>query len=82
MPSDVSMWMHQTMKGMRDRHGNPIPNAHLIGLYHRICKMLYYRIKPIFVFDGGVPLLKKQTIVSFFLRIHYFSYFRLIVLKW
>ena len=51
---------------MRDRHGNPIPNAHLVGLFNRVCKLLYYRIKPVFVFDGGVPHLKKKTLV----RIH------------
>ncbi|KAK3605617.1 hypothetical protein CHS0354_027283 [Potamilus streckersoni] len=59
---DVSVWLHQLAKGMRDREGNPLPNAHLQGLFTRICKLLYYRIKPIFVFDGGVPELKKQTL--------------------
>ena len=58
------MWLHQLTKGMRDQQGNPVPNAHLVGLYHRICKLLYYRIKPVFVFDGGVPVLKKQTIAA------------------
>ncbi|ESP01727.1 hypothetical protein LOTGIDRAFT_172484 [Lottia gigantea] len=61
---DVSLWLHQTMKGMRDKDGNPLPNAHLYGLFSRICKLLFYRIKPVFVFDGGVPTLKKQTLVS------------------
>eukprot|EP00106_Octopus_bimaculoides_P002419 XP_014769861.1 PREDICTED: DNA repair protein complementing XP-G cells-like [Octopus bimaculoides] len=59
---DVSLWLHQAAKGMRDRSGNPIPNAHLIVLFNRVCKLLYYRIKPIFVFDGGVPVLKWQTL--------------------
>ena len=62
--SDVSVWLHQLSKGMRDSSGNPLANAHLHGLFTRICKLLYYRIKPVFVFDGGVPLLKKQTLVS------------------
>ena len=48
---------------MRDKHGNPVPNAHLVGLFNRVCKLLYYRIKPVFVFDGGVPHLKKKTLV-------------------
>jgi DNA excision repair protein ERCC-5 len=61
---DVSMWMHQSSKGLRDRHGNPLPNAHLIGLFRRLCKLMFYHIKPIVVFDGGVPLLKRQTLVS------------------
>ncbi|KAL3847457.1 hypothetical protein ACJMK2_018363 [Sinanodonta woodiana] len=59
---DISVWLHQLAKGMRDSEGNPLPNAHLQGLFTRICKLLYYRIKPIFVFDGGVPELKKQTL--------------------
>ncbi|KAL4220671.1 nucleotide-excision repair [Mactra antiquata] len=61
---DVSVWLHQLSKGMRDSSGNPVANAHLHGLFTRICKLLYYRIKPIFVFDGGVPALKKQTLAS------------------
>lgn len=44
---------------MRDREGNPIPNAHLSVLFNRICKLLYYRIKPVFVFDGAAPTIKK-----------------------
>ncbi|XP_076762317.1 rad2 superfamily protein mus201 [Xylocopa sonorina] len=61
---DISIWIHQVLQGYQDRFGNPKPNAHLIGLFHRICKLLYYKIKPVFVFDGGVPMLKKDTIAS------------------
>ncbi|XP_052784458.1 DNA excision repair protein ERCC-5-like [Mya arenaria] len=61
---DVSVWLHQLSKGMRDGAGNPLPHAHLHGLFTRICKLLYYRIKPVFVFDGGVPMLKKQTLAA------------------
>merc|ERR550519_645862 len=39
-----------------------MPNAHLLGLYHRICKLLFYKIKPVFVFDGQAPQLKKDTL--------------------
>jgi DNA excision repair protein ERCC-5 len=48
---------------MKNKHGNTVPNAHLVLLFQRICKLLYYGIKPIFVFDGGVPELKKKTMV-------------------
>lgn len=61
---DVSIWIHQVLAGYQDRFGNPKPNAHLIGLFNRICKLLYYKIKPVFVFDGGVPMLKKATIAQ------------------
>merc|ERR1719186_91118 len=39
-----------------------MPNAHLLGLYHRICKLLFYKIKPVFVFDGPAPPLKRETL--------------------
>ncbi|XP_063932075.1 DNA excision repair protein ERCC-5 homolog [Zophobas morio] len=59
---DVSIWLHQLVKGFQDSKGAALPNAHLLGIYHRVCKLLYFRIKPVFVFDGGVPVLKKNTI--------------------
>lgn len=63
-PSDISIWLHQVVKGFQDSNGATLPHAHLLGLFHRLCKLLYYRIKPVFVFDGGVPPLKRETIVS------------------
>ncbi|XP_052605304.1 DNA excision repair protein ERCC-5 isoform X2 [Peromyscus californicus insignis] len=41
-----------------------IENAHLLTLFHRLCKLLFFRIRPIFVFDGDAPLLKKQTLAK------------------
>ncbi|XP_060531638.1 DNA excision repair protein ERCC-5 homolog [Cylas formicarius] len=61
---DISLWLHQAVKGYQDSRGATVPNAHLLGIYHRVCKLLYFRIKPVFVFDGGVPALKRQTIVK------------------
>uniref|UniRef100_A0A182TUK7 XPG-I domain-containing protein n=1 Tax=Anopheles melas TaxID=34690 RepID=A0A182TUK7_9DIPT len=61
---DISIWLHQVVKGFQDSKGSALPNAHVLGLFHRLCKLMYYRIKPIFVFDGGAPLLKKQTIAK------------------
>uniref|UniRef100_A0A182WG84 XPG-I domain-containing protein n=1 Tax=Anopheles minimus TaxID=112268 RepID=A0A182WG84_9DIPT len=61
---DISIWLHQVIKGFQDSKGSALPNAHVLGLFHRLCKLMYYRIKPIFVFDGGVPMLKKQTIAK------------------
>nr|XP_019535864.2 DNA repair protein complementing XP-G cells homolog [Aedes albopictus] len=61
---DISIWLHQVIKGFQDSKGSSLPNAHILGLFHRLCKLMYYRIKPVFVFDGGVPVLKKQTIAK------------------
>ena len=51
----------QFIKAMRDERGEMLPNAHLIGFFRRICKLLYHRIRPVFVFDGATPILKKRT---------------------
>ncbi|KAG0209991.1 DNA repair protein rad2 [Mortierella sp. GBA30] len=61
---DASIWLHQFLRGMRDKEGQVIGNAHVIGFFRRICKLLYYNIKPIFVFDGGTPALKRLTILE------------------
>ncbi|KAI8877741.1 PIN domain-like protein [Backusella circina FSU 941] len=59
---DASIWIYQFIRSMRDKEGYPIRNAHLLGFFRRICKLLFYNIKPVFVFDGGVPVLKLSTI--------------------
>lgn len=56
--------MYQVIKGVQESDHGATTNGHLIVMFHRICKLLFYGIKPIFVFDGGVPELKKITIVS------------------
>ncbi|XP_060681773.1 DNA excision repair protein ERCC-5 isoform X2 [Hemiscyllium ocellatum] len=61
---DISIWLNQAVKGARDRHGDSVPNAHLLILLHRLCKLLFYRIRPVIVFDGKTPLLKKQTLTN------------------
>ena len=61
--ADVSLWLHQFVHGVVGSDGTPIHNGHLIGLFNRICKLLFFRIKPVFMFDGGVPALKQQTMV-------------------
>ncbi|KAI1287461.1 DNA excision repair protein ERCC-5 -like protein [Halotydeus destructor] len=59
---DASIWINQAIKGFRDNEGQSLPNAHLLGLYHRLCKLLYFKIKPVFVFDGTAPYLKQHTL--------------------
>ncbi|KAM9246777.1 DNA excision repair protein ERCC-5-like [Leptosomus discolor] len=60
----ISIWLNQAIKGARDRGGNSIQNAHLLTLFHRLCKLLFFRIRPVFVFDGEAPLLKRQTLAK------------------
>lgn len=59
---DASIWIYQFLKAVRDKEGHALRNSHVVGFFRRICKLLYLGIKPVFVFDGGAPVLKKQTI--------------------
>ncbi|KAK9741356.1 hypothetical protein RND81_03G099400 [Saponaria officinalis] len=61
---DASIWMVQFMKAMRDEKGEMVRNAHLLGFFRRICKLLFLRTKPVFVFDGGTPALKRRTVIA------------------
>ncbi|XP_030801688.1 DNA repair protein complementing XP-G cells [Camarhynchus parvulus] len=61
---DISIWLNQAIKGARDRGGISVRNAHLLTLFHRLCKLLFFRIRPVFVFDGEAPLLKRQTLAK------------------
>lgn len=58
----MSIWINQAIKGFRDKDGRQVENAHLLGLFNRVCKLLFYKIKPIFVFDGECPTLKLHTV--------------------
>ena len=64
MAIDSSIWIYQFQATMRDKEGRGLANAHVVGVMRRICKLLFYGIKPVFVFDGGAPALKRATIVS------------------
>ncbi len=59
---DVSIWLIQMLQGYISYGKEDFQNAHLVGILRRIVKMLIYGIKPVFVFDGKCPDLKKQTI--------------------
>lgn len=61
---DASIWIYQFLKAVRDKEGNALRNSHIVGFFRRICKLLFIGIKPVFVFDGGAPLLKRETIGS------------------
>ena len=61
---DASIWIYQFLKAVRDKEGNALRNSHVVGFFRRICKLLFIGIKPVFVFDGGAPALKRQTITG------------------
>ena len=60
---DASIWLVQFLKAMRDSEGQMLPNAHVLGVLRRVLKLFFHGIKPIFVFDGGAPVLKKRTLL-------------------
>jgi 5'-3' exonuclease len=59
---DMSIWITQFIKAMRDEEGNMVKNAHIIGTLRRILKLLFHRIRPVFVFDGQAPILKLRVV--------------------
>ncbi|KAK0981993.1 DNA repair protein rad2, partial [Friedmanniomyces endolithicus] len=61
---DASIWIYQFLKAVRDKEGNALRNSHVVGFFRRICKLLFFGIKPVFVFDGGAPALKRQTVAA------------------
>lgn len=64
---DASIWLYQLTKALPQAEQastgaagyNPLV---LAGLLRRVCKLLHFGIRPVFVFDGGVPLLKASTV--------------------
>ena len=48
---DISIWLNQAISAMRDSSGHAISNAHLLNLYQRLCKLMYFHIRP--VCSGG-----------------------------
>ncbi|PAV75572.1 hypothetical protein WR25_08599 [Diploscapter pachys] len=55
---DVSLWIGHAKLG----HSFNVRCGHVALLLERMCKLLYYKIRPIFVFDGpGVPHFKKRV---------------------
>jgi DNA excision repair protein ERCC-5 len=63
MAIDSSIWIYQFQATMRDKEGRGLVNAHVLGFLRRITKLMFYGIKPVFVFDGGAPTLKRSTLV-------------------
>lgn len=61
---DASIWIYQFLKAVRDKEGNALKSSHVVGFFRRICKLLYFGIRPVFVFDGKAPELKRRTIAG------------------
>ncbi|CAN8075635.1 unnamed protein product [Agarophyton chilense] len=61
---DISIWLTQLVKAMRDAEGARVRNAHLIGVFRRCIKLLFLSVKPILVFDGATPAIKRRTVAS------------------
>ncbi|CAI7876723.1 unnamed protein product, partial [Closterium sp. NIES-54] len=61
---DASIWLVQFLKAMRDERGELLPGAHLLGFLRRVCKLLFLRIRPLIVFDGATPALKRRTVLA------------------
>ncbi|CDR36745.1 CYFA0S01e04104g1_1 [Cyberlindnera fabianii] len=59
---DASIWIYQFLKAVRSQQGQKLHASHIVGFFRRICKLLYFGILPVFVFDGGAPQLKKEII--------------------
>eukprot|EP00966_Prymnesium_polylepis_P088764 2054166-Prymnesium_polylepis.1 len=59
---DASIWLIQFIKAMRDESGDMIANAPLLGLFRRLCKLLFLHVRPVLVFDGVTPVLKQRTV--------------------
>jgi 5'-3' exonuclease len=60
---DASIWMTQFLKAMRDPDSGGVrPAAHIIGFFRRLCRLRFHGIRPVFVFDGETPEIKKREI--------------------
>lgn len=56
---DASIWIYQFL-----RVTPPGPSHHslvLAGLFRRLCKLLYFKVCPVLVFDGAAPTLKREA---------------------
>lgn len=61
---DISIWLTQFVKAMRDAEGAQVRNSHLLGVFRRCLKLLFLSVKPVLVFDGSTPAIKRRTLAS------------------
>lgn len=66
---DASIWLYQFLRALPPgATGEAYSPLVLAGLFQRICKLLYFGIRPIIVFDGAAPAVKLKTIKERTLR--------------
>ncbi|KAJ3140281.1 DNA repair protein rad2 [Geranomyces variabilis] len=47
---------------MKDKKtGETMKAAHIIGAFIRLCKLMFFGVRPVFVFDGATPQMKLRT---------------------
>ncbi|CAK5058703.1 unnamed protein product [Meloidogyne enterolobii] len=64
----ISLWIHQAQCFDINKQSN---KPHLTILINRIAKLLFYKIRPVFVFDGdNLPRFKKQILRDRMLKSH------------
>eukprot|EP00927_Polykrikos_kofoidii_P031911 TRINITY_DN27323_c0_g1_i1.p1 TRINITY_DN27323_c0_g1~~TRINITY_DN27323_c0_g1_i1.p1 ORF type:complete len:550 (+),score=80.38 TRINITY_DN27323_c0_g1_i1:56-1705(+) len=61
---DASPCMYQCLTVMADMPGQEGDTSHIIGIFKRTVRLLELGIKPIFVFDGEAPDMKKVGEIS------------------
>jgi len=65
---DAYNTLYQFLSSIRGADGTPLmdskgrPTGHLTGLFYRTVKWLEAGVKPVFIFDGKPPELKKKTL--------------------
>lgn len=60
---DVSIWMLHILHGHMSMEATDFSNIHLAIILKRIVKLFAFKIRPVFVFDGKPPELKRQTLI-------------------
>ncbi|GAW79552.1 DNA repair endonuclease,RAD2 endonuclease [Plasmodium gonderi] len=56
------LWLDFSENMNNEIRTDNLKKVHLYFFFLRICKLLYYNIRPIFIFDGNPPELKRKTI--------------------